>query len=280
MKDKIYLLPMSPQNPKDPKLPAAEPSLELETYEAPPAEGRASDADGPAHRLAKEARERESEWQQTLKILKEERAKTVNLRLIAWRGFLALGAIGVIYFLSLAFTDPANFYEGAGIFGRNAGKLALTAVFWAGSVWVYARLPSEKQREVRVKLAYGLAVLGAAFLLYLLGFFDGSRRRAWTNVVFLLSFGLQTAAWIFLLRGWKRLQKKIADEDARYVWQRPLLYLMEGLILYLTLGIALQVFAHVDIPAIFLAAMGSLPALGASCFPLAAYIAIRKLASP
>ncbi len=209
---------------------------------------------------------------------KSDRESTrLSLPQLLWKLFLALGALSFAYFLSQAVLDPISFREGAGILVRLAFQLALSASV-AGILYrVHQASAPQAQRNLeRAIIALGL-LLSLLALLFVFGLFDYRSRKVWGTGPFLLSLGAQIVGLVLLvkLRIWLRAQIDFADLLPR--WIRPVMYLTEGVILYLLLGMLAQSVFHIQVPALVFGLFRNPPALFLFLVPFGGYFFLRKM---
>lgn len=248
-------------------------------------EGEADDAAEEAGRaLAKRARLRETiaaqdELRRLMLIARPDNPFEILGRW-AWKGFLAIGGMGLLFLLSTSFTDPTNFRHGVRILAAGALKLFTLGIITLAGLSLHARLTASGRQRMEKGILLSLAGCLALFVLYLLGFFHEYHWRVWKNGFFVATIAAQICALIFLFRQWKALRIKFREQEAHYIWQKPLSYVQEGLLLYLVLGIFLQAFMHVNVPAIVMLGFTNPIAGGALFFPLCAYVLLRKMVSP
>lgn len=228
--------------------------------------------------MAKEIRERDAHWQATSRAMEENRSIAgPSLSAIAWKSFLGLGAVSAVYFFSLAFTDPTNFREGAGIFWRLAWQLAATAAVWLAGLWVYQRSAPEYQQRLRVGFLHSCLALLLVGVMFSFGVFWKPGRGVWGGAAFLFSFALEVSALIFLWQLRKRLVEQIKHGEILPGWIRPLLYACEGVMLYLAVGIFLQGVLHIHVPAIVGMVVRSPKLLLLFSVPFFGYLGLRKM---
>lgn len=228
------------------------------------------------HPVWRTVRQREENMRDLDKAVKELRPPP-SFSFLFWRGFLVLGVVSTAYFFTLIYRDPAIFRDGLRILVAGAWQLLVAGAFWGFVFWKYQGAEAAQKQKMERWLIFSvlgfLALVAAIFYL----FFGAGRLLAWLNPIFLLTLGVQVGLWIFCLHVQRNGWREIEEGKTEYVWTKPIIYMAEGAMGYLSLGILLQAVFQINVPMIF-ASVLSRPAAGALFFfPFAAYVLIRRI---
>lgn len=227
--------------------------------------------------LAEEASARHARSSAAARATKKYEDASPDFLGVIWKSFVGVGVVSAVYFISLAFTHPEYFREGIGFLWPAVRQLAVTVALWGGGLWIYRRASAESQRRIEWSFIYICGALVFMLLLYSLGAFEPKGRRLWASPVYLLSLSLQASAVFLLLRLRKNLKEQAEIGEKVFNFTQPLIYFTEGLSFYFFLGLFLQVFARIHVPAILGAIAQDPKALLLFFFPLLGYVLLRKL---
>lgn len=257
--------------------PAPEGALEVELPELPrEASGSVAAAAARREAMVSELRKEEARRSEMARAVAETPDPAADLSAIGWKSFVAVGALSALYFLSLAVTDPINFREGSTLLWRALLQIAAAAATWA--VFLRAcRGVSPDGRKLAKKIFLGfvlalLLVLAAAALGL-----AGPGRRVWTSGAFLFSLAVEVSAAIYLVRVRKRLLERIEFGDTVPPYSRLLVFVSEGLLLYLGAGIFLQATIHLHTPMILVLAVSRPGTFTLFSCPFVGYVILRNL---
>jgi hypothetical protein len=144
-------------------------------------------------------------------------------------------------------------------------------------MWAYKNSSIETQKKVTIAFLLSCAVFLLLAVMVVLGLFSADGRAVWGNRTFVSSLVLQAFAFVLLFKVRRGFRYQLDHGDTEPVGARPIIYLCEGLMLYLTLGIFLQAVFHIHVPMILAILVHNPKGLLLSCVPFAGYVWIRNL---